>query len=125
MCRILDWSENNINSKDFYEIENINRNEQSENPILYSRFRFISGDYGLGEAEAFNISHQMCNGIGMLVQDLKTGDMFNVRRDKQYARFRPVRRIPLVITRRDINILTEYSSYNFKTCSACVSGEEP
>jgi len=123
MCRILDWSENNITSKDFYEIENINRNEQSQNEILYFRNRFISGDYGLSDSEAFNISHQMCNGIGMLVQDLKTGNMYNIRRDKKHARFRPVRRIPLVISPRNINIVDEYSSYDFKKCIACATEE--
>jgi hypothetical protein len=117
MCRIKNWSQTNPTLKDYYEIENID--EQTED-LINNRNRFLSSEYGLSEEESFNLSHQICNGMGMLVQDFSEGAaIYNVKRNRQYARFRPVRRIPIIYGSTDINIVDVYSDYNFKKCLAC------
>jgi hypothetical protein len=63
--------------------------------------------------------------MSMLVQDFSFneqggGKIYSVRRDKQYARFRPVRRIPLVYGSSTINIVSQYGSYDFGKCPSCV-----
>jgi len=120
MCRITNWSNSNPTLKDLYEIENI---DSQLDELVNVRNRFISTEFGLNEQEAFNISHQICNGMGMLVQDFRSGQsgkMYNVKRNLQFARFRPVRRIPIIYGSTNINIVSIYSNYNFKECDACI-----
>ena len=128
-CRIKSWNTDNPTLKDFYEITNVDSDTDvgDESDQINSRNRFIgfAGNYDLSEQEAFDLSHQICNGMSMLVQDFSlnergAGKIYSVRRDKQYARFRPVRRIPLVFGSSSINIVSQYGSYDFQQCPSCV-----
>ena len=122
-CRVKSWNANNASFKDFYEIVDV----EDQDDRINERNRFIgfAGNYDLDEQEAFDLSHQICNGMSMLVQDFSFnqqggGKIYSVRRDKQYARFRPVRRIPLVYGSSTINIVSQYGSYDFGKCPSCV-----
>jgi hypothetical protein len=74
------------------------------------------------ENDYFDIAHQICNGQGMLVQtfDVENRNKFYIKRRDNAAFLRPVRRIPIIIGCHNIDIETEYSNYNFATCSSCV-----
>ena len=115
VCRVLDWDENNHQSEDEYVLQDLDL-QQTYN----SRRRYYSAQMNLSEEEAYDLSQQICNGVGMSVQDLSTGHQSTVRRDSKVARFRPVRRIPLVYGSHDINIEDIYEGYSFSQCRSCL-----
>jgi hypothetical protein len=114
VCRIIDWDENNHRAEDDYVLQDVDA-EQKYN----SRRRFYSSQMNLSEEDAFDLSQQICNGTSMSVQDLATGHQITVRRDTKYARFRPVRRIPIVYGSHDINTQEIYEDYSFNECRSC------
>jgi len=118
VCRVVGWNSDNHKLRDLYQIQTID-----ESPIglgFNNRNRFFRDNLGLTENEAFDLSHQICNGMGMSYQDLgDAGKQVTVRRDQKIARFRPVRRIPLVYGTADIDIEDLYNNYEFAKCKSC------
>lgn len=118
VCRIESWNTNNHTVKDLYQIESTaDRN-------LNSKTRFKSGNFGLSDSEAFDLSHQICNGQKMLAVDLfRTANNrwgFIRSMDRQsLCRVRPVRRIPIVIGCADVEIINAYEEYDFQKCPSC------
>jgi len=125
VCRIIDWNTNNHKEKDLYVVQKIepNRNPDDSQELINERSRYYKDQMGLTEDEALDLSLQICNGIGMTIQDFSNGSagkQYTVRRDSKAARFRPVRRIPLVYNSWDINTDTIYNDYEFDKCKSCL-----
>ena len=117
VCRVTSWNNNNHTIKDLYNLE-------STSTTINSKSRFKSTDFGLSDNQAFDLSHQICNGQKMLAQNFgkdasgRYGQVLSLDR-QTLCRLRPVRRIPIVVGCSDIEIIDAYSEYNFQTCPSC------
>ena len=112
VCRVIDWDNNNHTLKKSYSVEQTAKGLATTKTTVSQA---KNNDY-------FDIAHQICNGQGMLVQtfDVENRNKFYIKRRDDAAFLRPVRRIPIIIGCHNIDIETEYSNYNFATCSSCV-----
>lgn len=117
-CRIESWNVNNHTIKDLYQIES------TDNRNLNVKSRFKSGNFGLSDSEAFDLSHQICNGQKMLGVSLyrrengRWGTIESLDR-QSLCRVRPVRRIPIVLGCADVEIINAYEEYDFQKCPSC------
>jgi hypothetical protein len=118
VCRVTSWNSNNHTLKKYYEIE-------STSPSINIKSRFVGGEFGLTDNQAFDLSHQICNGQKMLAQNLtkdsnnKYGAIVALDRSSSTARLRPVRRIPIVVGCSDLEIIDAYNNYDFTKCRSC------
>jgi hypothetical protein len=110
MCRVVDWDTTDLEDKDSYKLENID--SQLEPYLASNRLTSENNNLGLSPEEAFSFSLAVCNGQKMLTQvfnddsDNKMGMMKSRNRSSKIANFRPVRRIPLVVTCKGFDIFT-------------------
>lgn len=119
VCSILDWNSLNHTLKDLYILQN------NDDPTKYynTKFRFKTNDLNLSQNDAFDLSHQICNGQSMLVQNMNNGKQIAKLRINT-AKLRPVRRIPITIGSSSTNIINAYDIYNMSECASC-SGYTP
>jgi len=117
VCRVKSWNNQNHTIKDLYTLE-------STSDTINNKSRFLSIDFGLSDAQAFDLSHQICNGQKMLAQNFGKsasgayGQVLSLDR-QTLCRLRPVRRIPIVVGCSDIEIIDAYDEYDFQTCPSC------
>ena len=113
MCRVVNWDTTNLSDKDSYVLENI---DSQIEPYLSSNRLTSNNNLNLSEDQAFSFSLAVCNGQKMLTQvfdetNTNTSGMMKSRsRSAKIANFRPVRRIPLVVTCENFNIFTILSN---------------
>ena len=115
MCRVVNWDTTNLSDKDSYVLENI---DSQLEPYLSSNRLTSNNNLNLSEDQAFSFSLAVCNGQKMLTQVFddsnsnKIGMMKSRSRSAKIANFRPVRRIPLVVTCENFNIFTTLLNNN-------------
>lgn len=114
VCRVTNWNENNHTIKDLYEIES------TDERGLNNKSRFKSGTFNLSDSDAFDLSHQICNGQKMLAVSNQNPRGMALALDRQIpCRVRPVRRIPIVVGCADVEIVDAYNDYDFQKCPSC------
>ena len=127
VCSIYDWNSANPTIKDLYVLQN---NDESKYYNDISRFYGTADDpqgstieiaprLNTNDKEAFDLSHQICNGQSMIVQNILNGKQSAQLRITT-AKLRPVRRIPITIGSSSIDILSTYSNYDMSICKSCI-----
>jgi hypothetical protein len=117
MCRVVDWDITDLEDKDSYKLENID--SQLEPYLASTRITSQNNNLELSQEQAFSFSLAVCNGQKMLTQVFndtssdKLGMMKSRSRSAKIANFRPVRRIPLVVTCKDFDIISELNNAIF------------
>jgi hypothetical protein len=135
VTRLTGWDQFDPLNKDKYQLEAI---DSTVEPYLASTRLTSDNSFGLDEDDAYKFTMAVANGQNMLTQtfnwdnDIEApsilGRMQSRNRNARVANFRPVRRIPIVVTcsnfRWDENILNNYWTGGATGCPACLDVEE-
>ena len=135
VTRLIDWNQFDPLNKDEYQLEPI---DSSIEPYLASNRITSNNTFGLDEDDAYKFTMAVANGQNMLTQTFNWNDegeapsvigrMQSRSRNARVANFRPVRRIPIVVTCSDFywndNILNNYWTGGATGCPACLDVEE-
>lgn len=118
MCAVTNWNQYNHTSKNLYTLQ-----DNDSGGLYNTKRRFFKDELDLSEDDAFDLSHQICNGQSMLVQNMTQGHQKSILRVGK-AKLRPVRRVVLNLGSATIDIMNAYDSYDFNICRSC-SGYSP
>jgi hypothetical protein len=135
VTRLTGWDQFDPLNKDKYQLEAI---DSTVEPYLASTRLTSDNSFGLDEDDAYKFTMAVANGQNMLTQTFNWEDENNApiilgrmqsrNRNARVANFRPVRRIPIVVTcsnfRWNENILNNYWTGGATGCPACLDVEE-
>ena len=129
LCRIKSWNSLDLKNKDLYLLENI---DSQLEPYLSSNRLTSDNEFTLDADQAFSFNLAVANGQKMLTQIFdgdanKIGMLKTRMRSAKIANFRPVRRIPMVVTCNTFNMTTLLNTINSEQyrsgstgCSSCL-----